>query len=97
MSYFSLAYTVLVKNEFTGLQLHTGLDLACSSEVNFIPPPPSNDLSNGGNIGLLVLIALGMRAVGFVVLKASFTHWELPPRGQRTLARCVRCLGACFC
>ncbi|KAK9823066.1 hypothetical protein WJX81_006280 [Elliptochloris bilobata] len=97
LSYYSLAYTVLVKNEFTGLQLHTGLDPSCSAEVTFIPPPPANSLSIAANLGLLVLIAVGIRLVAFVVLRATFTRWELPPRAKRGAARCVRCFSACFC
>jgi len=97
ISYYSLAYTALVKNEFTGLSLRTGLDPLCSAEVNFIPPPPSNTLSIGANLGLLALIAAGIRVVAFLVLKAAFTRWRLPRPAARGLARCARCLGACFC
>ena len=88
---------MLVKNEFTGLALRTGMDPACSAEVTFIPPPPANSLSIAGNLGLLLLIAVGIRLVAFAVLKAVFTRWELPPRARRGAAGCVRCLRACFC
>ena len=95
LSYFSLAYTVLVKNEFTGLGLQSPIDPQCSAELSFIPPPPANSFSIAQNLGLLALIAVGIRLVAFAVLWTCLT--PLPQWLRRPLAKLGGALHFCFC
>ena len=95
VSYFSIAYTNLVKNEFTGLKLQSPVDPQCSAELNFIPPPPSNSYSIAQNIGLLALIAVGIRVVAFIILWACLT--PLPRWLRRPIAKVGSALHFCFC
>lgn len=85
MSFFSIAYTILVKNEFNGLHLNSPIDPQCSAEVNFIPPPGANSFTIGQNLGLLALVAVGIRVVAYIIMKAfltSWPHWLLKPMGK---------------
>ena len=95
LSYFSIAYTILVKNEFTGLGLQSPIDPQCSAELNFIPPPPANGFSIAQNLGLLALIAVGIRVVAFVVLWACVN--PLPRWLRRPLENLGGALHFCFC
>jgi hypothetical protein len=97
ISYYSLAYTVLVKNEFTGLDIKSPFDPVCTAELNFIPPPPANGLSIAQNIGLLVLIAVGIRLIAFAVLFFSFATFQLPQRLRKPMQEVQDALSFCFC
>ena len=95
LSYFSIAYTNLVHNEFTGLHLDSPLDPQCSAELNFIPPPPANSYSIGQNIGFLALIAVGIRVLAFGILWARMS--TMPGWLNRPLRKLGGALHFCFC
>ncbi|CAL8464402.1 g3937 [Coccomyxa elongata] len=97
ISYYSLAYTILVKNEFTGLNIQSPIDPVCSAELNFIPPPPANNYPIAQNIGFLVLIAVGIRVVAFALLWFSFATLRIPKPLQKPWAAVKNGLGFCFC
>ena len=95
LSYFSISYTVLVKNESTGLQLNTPIEPQCAAEPNFIPPPPANTFSIAQNIGFLVLIAVGIRVIAFIIL--FFTLSGMPRWLQKPAKKVAGALHFCFC
>ena len=97
LSYYSLAYTILVKNEFTGLQLSSPIDPQCSAEINFIPPPPANGFTIAQNIGYLVLITVGIRVIAYIILWGSFATFRLPRMLAKPLGRVKEALAFVFC
>ncbi|EIE18763.1 hypothetical protein COCSUDRAFT_45222 [Coccomyxa subellipsoidea C-169] len=97
ISYYSLAYTILVKNEFTGLNILSPLDAVCSAELNFIPPPPANTYTIAQNIGFLALVAVGIRVVAFAFLWFSFATFRLPKFLQKPCASIKKAFAFLFC
>lgn len=97
ISYFSIAYTILVNNEFTGLDIKSPFDPICSAELNFIPPPPANSYKIAPNIGFLVLIAVGIRVIAYVILWGSFATFALPQALRKPWEKVKAALGFCCC